>query len=101
MINRVAPLNMQTIQPLGQKEAVNEVKANKISFGEILKQSINEVNASQAMSDKMTEALAAGENVELHNVMITAEKASVTLTIATEVRNKAIEAYQEMMRMQV
>ncbi|MEC2076983.1 flagellar hook-basal body complex protein FliE [Metabacillus fastidiosus] len=101
MINRVAPLNMQTIQPLAQKEAVNEVKANKISFGEILKQSINEVNASQAMSDKMTEALAAGKNVELHNVMISAEKASVTLTIATEVRNKAIEAYQEMMRMQV
>lgn len=101
MINRVNPFQIQAVKPLEQTTAVNEVKKSEVSFGELLKKSIDEINTSQVASDKMTEALAAGKNVELHNVMISAEKASVMLTIGTEVRNKAIEAYQEMMRMQI
>jgi flagellar hook-basal body complex protein FliE len=80
---------------------MNNTNTSKTSFADSLKQAINQVNQSQIDSDKMTEALAAGKNVELHDVMITAQKASVSMTLAVEVRNKAIEAYQEMMRMQV
>ncbi|MGM7701167.1 flagellar hook-basal body complex protein FliE [Pseudalkalibacillus sp. Hm43] len=67
------------------------------SFKEMLKQ----VNDAQIKSDVETEKLISGKTDNLHNVMITAEKASVTLQTAVEVRNKAIEAYQEVMRMQV
>lgn len=45
--------------------------------------------------------MANGENVDLHQVMITAQKASITLQAALEIRNKVVEAYQETMRMQV
>ncbi|MGM0873663.1 MAG: flagellar hook-basal body complex protein FliE [Bacillota bacterium] len=104
MINRVNPFQLTT-QPtqIQQKSNLltNNTNTSKTSFADTLKQSIDQINQSQIESDKMTEALATGKNVELHDVMITAQKASVTMTLAVEVRNKAIEAYQEMMRMQV
>jgi flagellar hook-basal body complex protein FliE len=104
MINSVTPFRLS---PMALKQidikpnlSVND-KKTKMNFGETLKQAIEQVNQSQVKSDNMTEALATGKNVELHDVMITAQKASVTMSLAIEVRNKAIEAYQEMMRMQV
>jgi flagellar hook-basal body complex protein FliE len=104
MINKVNPFQLTT-QPtqiqLKTISLMNNTSTSKTSFADSLKQAINQVNQSQIESDKMTEALATGKNVELHDVMITAQKASVSMTLAVEVRNKAIEAYQEMMRMQV
>ncbi|OCA89628.1 flagellar hook-basal body complex protein FliE [Pradoshia sp. D12] len=69
------------------------------SFASVLKKSIEEINTTQQESATMTQKLALGENVDLHNVMITSQKASITLQAAMEVRNKAVEAYQEIMRM--
>jgi flagellar hook-basal body complex protein FliE len=71
------------------------------SFAQYLKNAIEKVNESQIQSDQLTEKLATGQNVDLHNVMIAAEKANITLQTAIEIRNKVIEAYQEIMRMQV
>ncbi|WP_282140248.1 flagellar hook-basal body complex protein FliE [Cytobacillus oceanisediminis] len=71
------------------------------SFSSVLKQSIEKINNAQIQSDVMTEKLAKGENVDLHQVMITSQKASITMQAALEIRNKVIEAYQEAMRMQV
>lgn len=70
-------------------------------FSVFLKESINEVNAAQIQSDEVTKKMALGENVDLHTVMITSQKASVMLQTTIEIRNKAVEAYQEMMRMQI
>jgi flagellar hook-basal body complex protein FliE len=69
------------------------------SFASVLKKSIEEINTTQQESATMTQKLALGENVDLHNVMISAQKASITLEATMEVRNKAVEAYQEIMRM--
>ncbi|MEK3989567.1 flagellar hook-basal body complex protein FliE [Robertmurraya sp. FSL R5-0851] len=71
------------------------------SFASVLKDSIEKVNEAQNQSDVMTEKLARGENVDLHQVMIASQKASITMSATIEVRNKVIEAYQEVMRMQV
>ncbi|MDW0109234.1 flagellar hook-basal body complex protein FliE [Sporosarcina aquimarina] len=70
-------------------------------FGNFLKEAIQDVNTAQVQSDVMTEKLVRGEDVDLHNVMITAQKASIALNATMEVRNKVIEAYQEVMRMPV
>lgn len=70
-------------------------------FSVFLKESINKVNAAQVQSDAVTEKMALGENVDLHTVMVTSQKASVMMQTTIEIRNKAVEAYQEMMRMQV
>ena len=66
-----------------------------------MKDALNKVNEQQVQTDQLTEKLVKGENVDLHQVMIAAQKASISLQLALEVRNKVIEAYQEMMRMQI
>ena len=71
------------------------------NFGNLLKNAIENVNSKQNESDVMTQKLVMGENVELHDVMITAQKASIALNATMEVRNKVIEAYQEIIRMPV
>lgn len=80
-----------------EKTSTNE----KENFGAVLKDAISAVNNSQVASDKMTNRLVNGENVELHDVMITAQKANITLNTALQIRNKVVEAYQEIMRMTV
>lgn len=62
---------------------------------------VGEVNATANYSSEMQQAFAAGENVQLHDVMIAAEKSSVAVQLATQIRNKLLEAYQEISRMQV
>lgn len=69
------------------------------SFASVLKKTIEEINTTQQDSGAMTQKLVLGEDVDLHNVMIASQKASVTLQATMEVRNKAVEAYQEIMRM--
>lgn len=70
-------------------------------FGAMLKDALSNVSEQQKMSDTMTNKLIRGEQVELHEVMIASQKASITLSATLEVRNKVIEAYQEIMRMSV
>ncbi|MGL4520963.1 MAG: flagellar hook-basal body complex protein FliE [Bacilli bacterium] len=71
------------------------------SFGEMLSNAIGEVNNLQQQSDQKTLQLVKGEQVELHDVMISAQKSSVALQATIEVRNKMVEAYQEVMRMNI
>lgn len=71
------------------------------SFGTFLKDAIREVNGKQHESDRMTQKLVLGGDVELHDVMISAQKASIALNATMEVRNKVVEAYQEIIRMPV
>ncbi|WP_425490382.1 flagellar hook-basal body complex protein FliE [Heyndrickxia vini] len=84
-----------------QKNIQSPNTQSQVKFSDLLKKSINDVNQSQIDSDILTEKMAKGENVDLHQVMITAQKASITLQAALEIRNKVVEAYQETMRMQV
>ncbi|GEK32567.1 flagellar hook-basal body complex protein FliE [Kurthia sibirica] len=85
---------------VSQAAPTNQV-ASKESFSTMLKDAIGSVNEAQQSSDVMTNKLITGQDVELHDVMITAQKASVTLNTALQFRNKAVEAYQEIMRMTV
>ncbi|MBY6036097.1 flagellar hook-basal body complex protein FliE [Fictibacillus nanhaiensis] len=71
------------------------------SFKNYLQGAIENLNETQTQSNHATQALMNGNMDDLHQVMITAEKASVTLQTTLEIRNKVVEAYQEIMRMQV
>ena len=76
-------------------------ETTKANFGELLKGSIENLNNVQNESDKMTNALASGKAQDLHNIMITAQKASITLETTVQFQQKAIDAYNEIMRMQI
>ncbi|WP_188454393.1 flagellar hook-basal body complex protein FliE [Virgibacillus oceani] len=70
-------------------------------FANMLKTAIGKVNEAQTASDKKTEQLATGQIDDLHDVMITAQKASITLETSVQIQRKVIDAYNEIMRMQV
>ncbi|MEW6661719.1 MAG: flagellar hook-basal body complex protein FliE [Bacillota bacterium] len=71
------------------------------SFGDLLKQKLAEVNSLQLKADELTRQMLAGQPVDLHQVMIAAEQASLALQLTVQIRNKVIEAYQEVSRMQI
>ena len=71
------------------------------SFGETLKRFISEVNDLQLEANQQMKLMAAGQAENLHDVMIAVEKASISFELLMEIRNKVLEAYQELMRMQV
>ena len=70
-------------------------------FAQALKSSISEVNQAQTNADHAAEQIAAGQTKDLHGAMIKLEEADISLRLMVQVRNKAVEAYQEIMRMQV
>lgn len=91
---------------IGMSKAFPEVsKAGSSSTtegaGRFFSELVSKVNDIQVQSDKSVQGLASGENKNLHEVMIAVEKASISFQFMSQVRNKALEAYQEVMRMQV
>jgi len=62
---------------------------------------IQEVNSQQFDAREMQNRMMAGQPVEIHDVMISMEKASTAMALTMQVRNKLLEAYQEISRMQV
>ncbi|WP_303722303.1 flagellar hook-basal body complex protein FliE [Malonomonas rubra] len=70
-------------------------------FAETLKTSISEVNQKQIYADHAAQQIAAGETKNLHEAVIKLEEADISLRLMVQIRNKAVEAYQEVMRMQV
>ena len=77
------------------------VEKTQASFADTLKEAVNNVNTAQQESNTKMNELATGKSQNVHEVMIAAEKADIALRLMVQVRNKMIEAYQEMMRMQV
>jgi len=69
--------------------------------GKFFSELVSKVNDIQVQSNKSVQDLASGENKNLHEVMIAVEKASISFQFMSQVRNKALEAYQEVMRMQI
>jgi len=72
-----------------------------LGFGELLKSAINEVNGLDQQSSDLKAKLVTGEIEDIHQVMIGAEKANLAFQLTVQIRNKVIEAYQEILRMQV
>ncbi len=86
---------------LGVKTAQTGGTSAGKSFGDALKESMNEVNDLQLDADKSIEALVSGQNKDIHGTMIALSKADLAFRMTVQVRNKVLDAYQEVMRMQV
>lgn len=71
------------------------------SFGQFLQDAIGEVNDAQLRAADMTTRFAAGEALDVHQVMIASQEAGVMLDLAIQVRNKLVDAYQEVLRVNV
>jgi len=76
----------------------NTGKQGGETFGESLEKAIEGIDARTREADLTASRYASGEQVEIHTVMIAAEQARLSIALAAEVRNKVIEAYQELAR---
>ncbi|HTX99596.1 MAG TPA: flagellar hook-basal body complex protein FliE [Bacteroidota bacterium] len=86
---------------LEKKSAEKTARDATVSFGETLNQAVKDVNNLQTEADRAVNQMIDGKDVDLHDVMIAAEKAKTSFDLLMEIRNKAISAYQELMRIQV
>ena len=97
-INSIGNLNTLNIDKISPKITDNK---ESVSFGDYLMDAINNVNNLENDSKKLTEDFILGKTDNIHEVMIAGENASIALQFTVAVRDKLIDAYNEIMRMQV
>ena len=85
----------------GENQALQPQSTGGKSFADTLKDSIQQVNQLQKDADVKMQQLATGKTDNIQDVMIAAEKADIGLRLMMQVRNKIVDAYQEVMKMQV
>ena len=101
-------------QMIGQLRATSNLAAGKatenspanaagqVDFAQALKSAIDQVNQTQQQAQSLAQDFAAGDgNANLHEVMISLQKANVSFQEMIQVRNKLVSAYQDVMNMQV
>ncbi|MFN0147162.1 MAG: flagellar hook-basal body complex protein FliE [Dehalococcoidia bacterium] len=70
-------------------------------FADLLGQALSQLQGISDTANQKVSALASGQDVDLADVMLSLETESLSMSLATTVRNKAVEAYQEVFRMQM
>ncbi len=96
----------QGLSPNGLNPAENGLKPEAAkdvpSFGDVMSQAINKVNDTQKASGALSQAYERGEpGVDITDVMVASQKASVSFQAAVQVRNKLVEAYRDIMNMPI
>ncbi len=79
----------------------SEVTKSSNAFGDMITDMVSKTNEAQGSGDKAIENLQSGKAQHLHEVMISVEEADMSLRMLVQLRNKALTAYEEIMRMQV
>lgn len=104
MTPEATPLPSARIEmPEELREAAQTTAASPTadSFSSMLGQMVSDVNTQQKVSAQAVSALQSGQNVPLHQAVISMEEANVSFQLMVEVRNRLMDAYQEIMRMQI
>lgn len=86
----IKPRSVETESPSSEK-----------SFADMLSKAVGSVDEAMKVSEQTTEDFIAGKTENVHDVMISMQKAQLSFQMMVEVRNKAIEAYNEISRMQI
>ena len=97
------------IQSIGTNSILNnlnisnttEEKTNGTSFSNVLSDAIRKVNDSEVNANNKIESLIKVEDVEMHEVMLAMQESVLSLQALIEVRNKTVEAYQEISKLQL
>ncbi|WP_438446942.1 flagellar hook-basal body complex protein FliE [Gorillibacterium sp. sgz5001074] len=91
---------LKILQPADKGKETGAAQVGQ-SFGDLLNQTLNQLSTQEKVVGELNGAFIRGESVDTHQLMIQSEKMSLGLQLTVQVRNKAIEAYQEIMRMQM
>ena len=91
---------MGKASPVGDRTGATATEFGK-TFSDVLQDSMEKVNLYQNQADTAVKELVAGRNKNIHETMLTIERADTSLKLMMQVRNKILDAYKEIMRMQV
>jgi flagellar hook-basal body complex protein FliE len=99
----IEKMSLQPLQAVIPQPAAKSLSASEVTdqFGSFLTDAMNKLNEQQQTVDQLNNQFAKGEISDVHQIMIASEKASLGLELTVQIRNKVIDAYQEIMRMQV
>jgi flagellar hook-basal body complex protein FliE len=92
-------LKIQDSMPVGLYQGDKKTGASPVKFGDVIKQAINQVSDTQMRADQSVVQLLKGET-GIHETMIAGQKADISFRLLLQVRNKVLDAYREIMRMQ-
>lgn len=98
-INPLRPSDVQQGTSAGQQTPA--AGGASVSFKALLTDALAQVNSLQQSADASVAKLASGKPVAIDEVMLTVQKADLALQLTTQIRNKLVEAYQEVSRMQI
>lgn len=101
MIEKIYSSPIRRLYDIQVGNVTTEDNSPTVSFGSYLKDAIKELNASQLQADSSINSFIKGDQIDVHQVMLSMQKAELTLNLAMQLRNKVISAYEEIMRMQV
>ena len=102
-------VNQVSLSPVGYTGWTNPATTRPVTsavdvaktFGSFLSEALNKLEMQQSAVEQLSEKFIKGELPDVHQLLIASEKASLGLEFTVQVRNKVIEAYQEIMRMQL
>jgi flagellar hook-basal body complex protein FliE len=100
LMPRIAPLPGSDVSEV-PSQLPAAATAGSSDFSSMLGKMVAEVNAKQLDAAQNVNALQSGQNVPLHQAVISMEEASVSFQLMVQVRNKLMDSYQEIMRMQI
>ncbi|MEF2251613.1 flagellar hook-basal body complex protein FliE [Ralstonia solanacearum] len=100
--NSVVSLMNSVLAPSSKVGSAGDSAKVSIDFGAVLKSSLDKVDASQQKAETLSRSFELGNNdVDLHDVMLSLQKANIDLQTAVQVRNKLVSAYQNIMSMSI
>lgn len=95
-ISFLAPVGEPSLLPSGQQAA-----APSGQFGQWFTEQLSQVNDKLTLADRGVRQLAAGEPIDVHNVMIDLEEAKMSLQLMMQIRTTLLESYKEVMSMSI
>ena len=98
---KIQPFGPNAIDKGEKGEQKRSTQIGESSFGDFLKESIKEVNQLQNEADKSMTDFATGQTKDIHEVMMSVQKADLSFKLMQQIRNKLVDAYREVMRMGV
>jgi flagellar hook-basal body complex protein FliE len=95
-----ATAGLQPTAVLGSGSASVSGEKASAPFSQLLTDTVNQVNQLQNQANEVVQGLLTGSGVDVHQAMIATQRASMAFELALSVRNKAVQAYQQVMGMQ-
>lgn len=92
---------IEMVKPLEPLAPADKASSGGEAFQNVFNSAIHDIKSSRGEADRMVASWMNGEQTDIHQVATSIQKAELTFELALEVRNKMMQAYQDVMRMQI